>query len=82
MKMFARRIVGAVILTASPIAALVLSLSGVPLMTLEQSHTVTIGSGYATSSVFFIHWPVYLLVLGAVFGFVLLILPRREKTNA
>jgi uncharacterized BrkB/YihY/UPF0761 family membrane protein len=77
--MFTRRKLAAFILVGSMLVGVGLYLSGVPLMTLEGLHTDNFGSaGFATSSVYLIHWPVYLLTLTAIFAVVLSVFPRRE----
>jgi hypothetical protein len=85
MKTTTRRWIGAAFIGAPFVAAWLLVLFHVFPETLESSQTLSSGSNIATASVYSVHIPLWLraVFIGSiVLGLVLLLLPRREKTNA
>ena len=85
MKTSTRRWIGAALMGAPFVSAWLLVLLGVFPETLESSKTFSSGSDTATASVYSVHTPFWfrIVFIGAsVLGLVLLLLPRREKTNA
>ena len=84
MKTSTRRLLGAVLLGFSIVCPFALTVSGAWSRVLD-SHTETHGSTTATSVIVESHWPRgigagFLCVAGV--GLLLLLWPRREKTNA
>jgi hypothetical protein len=83
MKTSTRRWIGAVALGVSVVSPFALALSGAWSRVLE-SHTHSSGSTTVTTVVVESHWPLWVRIafLGiAGVGVLLLLLPRREKTN-
>jgi hypothetical protein len=78
-----RRKLGAAILSASIVAIVVMELSGTSLVTVEQSHGEKLSDGsFIWSGQFGLHWPLVALLAAGVTGLLLLLIRRREKTNA
>jgi hypothetical protein len=82
MKTFTRKRLGGVLLGASLLAAVVLIVSGTQLFFLERSDTHTLASGRVTKQMWTVHWSLIVLAGMSIVGISLLVLPKREKTNA
>jgi len=84
MKTSTRRLLGAVLLGASVVSFFALVFSGAWSRVLDY-HTETTASGTVTSVVVESHSPPWIAILilsMAGFGLLLLLLPKRETTNA
>jgi len=59
-----------------------LSLSGMPMVSKEFSHTEAFSDGsFVSSGGFRLHWPLVALLASAVTGLLLLLIRKQEKMN-
>jgi hypothetical protein len=67
------------LLLSAPAVGLALDMSGVPLMSLEQSHTYSSADSTVTSSVYKMRWPLLIPFATGCLGVLLLATSRRGK---
>ena len=78
MKTSTRKRLGAAMLVMSLLVALVLYVSGTPLLTLQESHTSSFPGGSATAAQFEMHWPLLAVCASALLGLVAFVWPQRS----
>jgi hypothetical protein len=80
MKTSTRKSLGALVVVVSVLAALVLYLSGVPLLSLEKSQTGSFPSGTVTSWCFCfdVHWSLVAVCISACLGAIAFVWPQRR----
>ena len=82
MKTSARKWLGGVLLGTSLVTAAVLIVAGTQLFPLECSDTHFFAGGSVTTQVWTVHWSLIALAVTSILGIILLVVPKREKTNA
>ena len=78
MKNSARKSVGAVMVVVSVLAALVLYVSGTPLLSLQESHTDSFPGGSVTVASYKMHWPLLAVCVAAFLGLIAFVWPQRK----
>jgi hypothetical protein len=71
-----------VLLGASLVTAAVLIVAGTQLSPLVRSDTHSFAGGSVTTQVWTVHWSLIALAVTSILGIILLVVPKREKTNA
>jgi hypothetical protein len=78
MKTSTRKRMGALVVLLSLLTALVLYVSGVPLLSVTQSHTSFFAGGALTSCCFDVHWPLGVVCTSAFLGVLASVWPQRR----
>ena len=78
MRTSIRKRLGAAVLAISLLVALVLYVSGTPMLTLLESHISSFPGGSATAAQFEMHWPLLVVCASALLGLVALVWPQRR----
>jgi len=60
----------------------VLIVSGTQLFSLDRSDTHSFAGGSVTTQMWTVHWSLIALAVTSFLGIILLVVPKREKTNA
>jgi hypothetical protein len=78
MKTSIRKRVGALVVLLSLLTSLVLHVSGVPLLSVAESHTSFFAGGALTSCCFDLHWPLAVVCTSAFLGVLAFVWPQRR----
>jgi hypothetical protein len=78
MKTSTRKSLGVAMVVISLLVALALYVSGMPLLTLQESHTSSFPGGFLIVSGFEIHWPLVAVCAFAFLGLAAFVWPERK----